>query len=68
MSVKPLKYVDQIRRNISSSIREMVNKKDQLGFTISMAKTSVQTPNCSNRRVTAELMGILLQFNFEISQ
>lgn len=39
----------------TSPIREMVNKKDHFGFTISMAKTSVQIAVAEG--VTAETNG-----------
>jgi len=64
-SFMPLHYIDQIRSKcvFTQAIRETVNKKVLFGTTMSMAKTSVQIAVAEG--TTAELIGLLTQFNMK---
>ncbi|CAB4420234.1 unnamed protein product [Rhizophagus irregularis] len=58
----PLSYMNQLRTDnvYTPMIREKVNKKIQFGSTMSVAKTCIQIAVTED--VTAELIGILIQF------
>ena len=64
----PLYYINQIRNtNVNIlAIKENVNKKIQFGTIMSIAKTSVQIAVAES--VTAELIGILMQFIMKYRQ